>query len=136
MAIQSKPLSRCEMHDSSVMVQTPNPNDHKAISPWLDEQIWGHRIWDSQSPWLLFLEFMTVAEACHREARLFDEQGLFYPLNFKPYKRMYLRNILFNNEVIFQTDEQIPDSDSAWASWLEWMSNKAQAVPNRDFAYL
>lgn len=124
------------MRDSSMIVQTPNPNDHKAISPWLDEQIWGHRIWDSQSPWLLFLEFMTVAEACQREGRLFDEQGLFYPLNFKPYKRMYLRNILFNNEVIFQTDEQIPDSDSAWASWLEWMSNKAQAVPNRDFAYL
>jgi len=124
------------MRDSSVIVQTPNPNDHKAISPWLDEQIWGHRIWDSQSPWLLFLEFMTVAEACQREERLFDEQGLFYPLNFKPYKRMYLRNILFNNEVIFQTDEQIPDSATAWATWLEWMSNKAQAVPNRDFAYL
>lgn len=124
------------MYNPAVIVPTPNRNDHKAVSPWLDEQIWGHRIWDSQSPWLLFLELMTVAEACHRDKRLFDEGGTFYPLNFKPYKRMYLRNILFNNEAITQMDEQIPDSDAAWASWLEWMSNKAQAIPKRDFTYL
>lgn len=124
------------MLDPSVMVPAPNRNDHKAVSPWLDEHIWGHRIWDSQSPWLLFLEFMTVAEACHRDGRLFDERGSFYPLSFSPYKRMHLRNILFNNEAIFQTDDLFPDSDSAWSSWLEWMANKAQAVNIRDFSYL
>lgn len=124
------------MRDRSVMVPAPHRNDHKAVSPWLDEQIWGHRIWDSQSPWLLFLEFMTVAEACQREGRLFDEMGVFYPLNFKPYKRMYLRNILFNNEEIFQIDEQNPDSNTAWSKWLEGMNNKAQAIPTRDFSYL
>ncbi len=72
-------------------------SDHPSISPWLDEQIWGHRIWDNQSPWLLFLEFLTVAEACNRENRLFDECGVSYPLQFRPYQRLYLRNILFKN---------------------------------------
>jgi hypothetical protein len=67
---------------------------------------------------------------------LFDEKGVFYPLNFKPYKRMYLRNVLFNNEIIFQTDERFSDSDAAWNHWLDWMSNKAQAVQRRDFSYL
>lgn len=124
------------MPDSSIIVPAPNRNDHKAVSPWLDEQIWGHRIWDSQSPWLLFLEFMTVADACQREDRLFEEQEVYYPLNFKPYNRMYLRNILFNNEAINQIAERIPDSNTAWTAWLDWMSDKAQAVSKRDFTYL
>ena len=35
-----------------------HPNREHSIKPWLDEQIWGHRLWDSQSPWLIFLEFL------------------------------------------------------------------------------
>lgn len=124
------------MYNSPLIVPTPNRNDHKKVSPWLDEQIWGHRIWDAQSPWLLFLELMTVAEACHREKRLFEEEDTSYQLNFKPYKRMYLRNILFNNEVISQIDAQIQDSDAAWAKWINWMNDKAQFVSKRDFTYL
>jgi len=124
------------MFDHPLMVPPPNPNDHPSVSPWLDEQIWGHRIWDSQSPWLLFLEFLTVAESCHREKRLLDTSGAPYPLNFKPYKRMYLRNILFNNELIFQIDDRYPDSETAWSKWLEWINDKAQGVPKRDFSYL
>ena len=57
------------------IVPRPYQSDHRNISPWLDEQIWGHRIWDSQTPWLLFLEFLTVAEGCLRENKLFDEKG-------------------------------------------------------------
>lgn len=75
------------MLDLATVVPPPKPKDHTAVSPWLDEQIWGHRIWDSQSPWLLFLEFLSVAEACHRDGRLLDERGVYYPLVFRPYKR-------------------------------------------------
>lgn len=125
------------MYNLVVTVPRPHRNEHQAVSPWLDEQIWGHRIWDSQSPWLIFLEFMTVADACYRDFRLFDEDESFYPLMFKPYKRMYLRNILFNNEVITQIAEQIPNSDAAWTKWLAWMGEKAQAISSkRDFSYL
>jgi hypothetical protein len=123
------------MSELPTIVPPPNLNDHK-ISPWIDEQIWGHRLWDGQTPWLLFLEFLTVAEACQRDGRLLDEQGQYYPLTYKPYKRMYLRNILFNNEIITQLAYQNPDSNTAWDSWLAWMADKASAVPNRDFSYL
>ena len=122
------------MIDESLIVPPPHANEHN-ISPWLDEQIWGHRLWD-QSQWLLFLEFLTVAEACHREGRLLDEQGNYYPLLFKPYKRMYLRNILFNNDESFRLAEQRLDSDSAWEAWLKWMAERAQGVHARDFSYL
>lgn len=124
------------MHDSLNIVPTPNQGDHPNISPWIDEQIWGHRIWDAQTPWLLFLEFLTVAEACNREGKLLNEEGRYYPLTFKPYKRMYLRNILFNNEIISQIDNDHASSNSAWSLWLKWMEDNARAVQDRDFSYL
>jgi hypothetical protein len=124
------------MIDSSLIVPPPHPSEHK-ISPWLDEQIWGHRLWDSESPWLLFLEFLGAAEACYRDGRLLQEDGRFQPLAFKPYKRMYLRNILFNNDELLETMERHPDSASAWSAWLASMEEKAFGIsPPKDFSYL
>jgi hypothetical protein len=117
------------------LVDRPPPRDHD-VSPWIDEQIWGHRLWDAQTPWLLFLEFLTVAEACHREQCLFNEKGVLYPLSYKPNKRMFLRNILFNNEFLSPIENDGRDSDAAWRGWREWMENRAQAVPHSDFSYL
>ena len=118
-----------------VPLPAPHPNDHPDNKMWVDEQIWGHRLWDSQSPWLIFLEFLTVAEAHHREGRLLD-QGQLYPLSYWPGKRMYLRNILYNNEVIFQIADRYADDTTAWRHWLDWMGDNAQAVADRDFSYL
>ena len=103
---------------------------------WVDEQIWGHRLWDSQSPWLIFLEFLTVAEACHRDGQLLDNKVRPFSLSFRPNKRMYLRNILYNNENIFELAKRYPDDATAWREWLDWMQNNAQAVPDSDFSYL
>lgn len=119
-------------------IDAPPPHSEHKISPWIDEQIWGHRLYD-QSEWLLFLEFLSVAEAKYRDNRLFDainESGNFYPLNYRPNKRMHLRNILFNNDEIFRINEQYPGSDTAWDAWLKWMAEKAQGVHSRDFSYL
>lgn len=118
------------------IVPRPYRSDHQNITPWLDEQIWGHRIWDSQTPWLLFLEFLTVAEGCLRENKLFDERGVYYPLQFRPYRRLYLRNILFNNESVFRIDKTYSDSRRAWKEWFEQIEKAAQGVPNRNFTYL
>jgi hypothetical protein len=83
------------------------------------------------------LEFLTVAEACYREGRLLEEDGTYRPLAFKPYKRMYLRNILFNNDDMLRIAERHPDSPSAWVAWLRSMEEKAFGLPApRDFSYL
>lgn len=124
------------MVDPTLLVPAPHLNDHPDNEMWVDEQIWGHRLWDSQSPWLLFLEFLNIAEACQRDGRLLDEQGTYYPLHFTPYQRMFLRNILFNNEALFHINERYPDSTSAWSYWLPWMAENAKAVTLRDFSYL
>lgn len=49
---------------------------------------------------------------------------------------MYLRNILFNNDAMFQISDRYADSASAWSQWLKWMEDKAKAVQIRDFSYL
>lgn len=112
-----------------------HPNRDHGISPWIDEQIWGHRLWDAQSPWLVFLEFLTVADAKNREGALLTDEAA-YPLHFKPEQRLFLRNILFNSEDVMRVAEQQPDSRSAWESWLARMAERAQAVSVRDFSYL
>jgi hypothetical protein len=121
------------------IVDRPPLGDHRNISPWLDEQIWGHRIYPQQTPWLIFLEFLTIAEASHRKGYLLsalNTHGEHYPINFQPYKRLYLRNILWNNEPIKRISDEVADSNTAWKEWLQWMETHAQGIDIRKFDYL
>ncbi len=106
---------------------------------WLEEQYWGHRLWDQQSPWLVFLEFLCVAESAYRDGHLFDFERSQYPSSYRPYARIHLRNILFNNEqFLIQLDRENSDSASAWFKWLEWMAEHSHGLDpdQRDFSYL
>ena len=94
------------MPSSVSILPLPPREDYPDNTMWVDEQIWGHRLWDSASPWLLFLEFLNVAEASLRGGQLFENGG--HPLLFKPYKRLHLRNILFNNEALAQIAQRPP----------------------------
>ena len=124
------------MLDGAANVIPRPPEALYGISPWIDEQIWGHRLWDGQTPWLLFLEFLSVAEAREREGALLEPGEIDKPITFKPYKRMFLRNILFNSEFLSRFDQAGRDSNAAWREWTEWMANKAKGIPNTDFGYL
>lgn len=112
-----------------------HPNRDHGIHLWLDEQIWGHRLWDAESPWLIFLEFLNVAEAQGRQGRLLVDDAP-YPLRYRPRQRMFLRNILFNNDDVLRVAEEYPDSRRAWDEWLSRIEDKALGVPHRDFGYL
>lgn len=106
---------------------------------WLEEQYWGHRLWDQQSPWLVFLEFLCVAESAYRQGHLFDFEKSQYPSPYATYARLHLRNILFNNEQnLLRIDRENADSNTAWRKWLEWIRDNAHGLGphQRDFAYL
>ncbi len=105
------------------------------IKLWLDEQIWGHRLWDSQSPWLIFLEFLNVAEGCERGGRLLTNEAP-YPLVYHPRRRMFLRNILFYNDDVDRVAEEHSDSRRAWEEWLKRIQDTATGIPKPDFSYL
>src|SRR5690349_20719012 len=106
------------MIDPATLLPPPHPEDYRENKMWVDEQIWGHRLYDAQSSWMLFLEFLNVAEACHRSSALFEDVT---HLSYKLYKRIHLRNILFNNQMLFEIARKFPDNGMAWANWLQWM---------------
>jgi len=124
------------MTDSADRLPQPHPNDHSSIDMWVDEQIWGHRLWDSTSPWLIFLEFLVTAEGCNRAERLLGDDGKTYPLTYRPRQRLPLRNILFNDDKALALAERGGEDGALWDEWLKAMSDRAVAVPHRDFSYL
>jgi hypothetical protein len=43
------------------LVSLPPPDTFdQSSSMWVDEAIWGHRLYDEQSPWMVLLEFLNV----------------------------------------------------------------------------
>jgi hypothetical protein len=49
---------------------------------------------------------------------------------------MYLRNILFNNEMLQTIDHRYADSSTAWSRWLEWMDANSRGIDRPDYSYL
>lgn len=106
---------------------------------WLEEKFWGHRLWDQQSPWLTFLEFLGVASWAHQAGHLFDFDQSQYPSKYEAFGRVHLRNILFNNEQqIGRIAASHGDNATAWARWLAWMEANARGLDatQRSFGYL
>ena len=117
----------------------PLPSDRDRENIWLEEQYWGHRLWDQQTPWLVFLEFLGFAESAHAAGHLFDFDKSLYPSSYTANSRIALRNILFHNEqLLLRTAHQVGDSAAAWRQWLSWMAENARGLDagQRDFSYL
>lgn len=107
----------------------------KSVAVWLEEAVFGHRLWYRQTPWLMFLEFMNVAEAFSREGALLDgtEATKSYPYNLR--FRMGLRNILFNNEAIGAIAAEGREDHDSWTAWLAAMAESSDGV-SEDFGYI
>jgi hypothetical protein len=119
-------------------LQTPLPGDRSRENMWLEEQHWGHRLWD-QTPWLVFLEFLGAADSAHNAGHLFDFSKSLYPSEYNANTRIYLRNILFHNDqLLLRTAQTVGDSAAAWKQWLDWMAENARGLDagQRDFSYL
>jgi hypothetical protein len=101
----------------------------------VDEAIWGHRFHDEQTPWLTLLEFLCVAQAEYEDGRVFIESTP-NSLRYRPYIRLYLRNILFNNPRIATIHKEYPDDETRWKHWLDAISKEKAGLDNPDFSYL
>ncbi|AFC33305.1 hypothetical protein PM3016_6697 [Paenibacillus mucilaginosus 3016] len=103
---------------------------------WVDEAIWGHRLYDEQTPWLCFMEFLNVlqAELDAGNALMEVEPN---KLAYLPKSRLYLRNILFNNPQLSLIASRYKyDDKEAWAQWYEVMGKGQAGIINADFTYL
>jgi hypothetical protein len=102
---------------------------------WVDEAIWGHRLYDEQTPWLTMLEFLGVLYAEHMQGRALREDVL-NGLSYKPQQQLRLRNILFNNPHIATVVATDQSDDAMWSNWLRLMQESAGGLDNPDFRYL
>lgn len=102
---------------------------------WIDEAIWGHRLYDEQTPWLVFLEFLNVFAHEAAAGRALSESSGLNKLKYSPAHRLALRNLLFNNPRLEDIRLSTNNDNVRWTQWFESMQ-KAQGMAVPDFAYL
>ena len=90
--------------------------DRTGPEMWIDEAIWGHRLHDEQSPWLILLEFLCVLHAENDQARALTEVRL-NELSYKPQTQLRLRNLLFNNPHMTTVLASDQSDEAMWATW-------------------
>ena len=112
----------------------PRPDTFdQSSSMWIDEAIWGHRLYDEQLPWLVFLEFLNVYQYEVAKGRVFKETDGLNTLRYRAHHRLSLRHLLFNNPFMIEIRMTIPDDEGRWREWLRRMK---QAAGGRGFEYL
>jgi hypothetical protein len=118
-----------------ILVRPAQFEDRTGPTIWVDEAIWGHRLHDEQSPWLTFLEFLTVLLAEHSAGRALQETSL-NSLSYRPQTQLKLRNLVFNNPHIMTVLAEDRADELAWTVWLEKMAQSAGGLESADFTYL
>lgn len=104
-------------------------------SMWVNESIWGHRFHDEQTPWLCFLEFLTILQSEMQSNRAFVENK-YNTLQYSTNTRFYLRNILFNNPHLEAIQAEFPDDESRWNRWFSVMTQSSGGISDPDYSYL
>jgi len=113
----------------------PPDSSDQSSSMWVDEAIWGHRLYDEQLPWMVLLEFLNVFHYELEKGRAFEESNGFNTLKYRAAQRLYLRNILFNNPRLPEILLNFPSDGGRWDEWLQRMKS-AQGIAHPDFSYL
>lgn len=114
----------------------PPESFDQSSSMWVDEAIWGHRLYDEQLPWFVFLEFLNVFTHEDDKGRAFDEQGKPNELKYRAAHRLYLRNILFNNPHLPEILMTHPNDSNRWDEWLRRMKSAATGLNHPEFGFL
>ena len=103
---------------------------------WVDEAIWGHRLYDEQLPWFVFLEFLNVFTYEADKNRAFEEPIALNTLKYKAAHRLYLRNILFNNPHLAEIRLMYPNDSNRWEEWFIRMRTTATGIAHPQFGFL
>ena len=110
----------------------------KEFSGWFNEPIWGHRL-ERQPASALLLEFLGMAEAMHRDGKLFQSTSPQTDSRFIANRSIWIRSLLFNNPAMENIRADCHGSDDdAWEAWLSDMKQRAAVGDSftADFSYL
>lgn len=107
----------------------------KSVDFCVDENIWGHRLYDEQLPHLTVLEFLGVLGSnLDRPLRPHQEQA--GQVIFKPQRQVRLRGLLFNNPYIESISVSAASDEEKWKQWLERFRQGATGNGDEDMTYL
>jgi hypothetical protein len=121
---------------TALPISLPPPDGFDQFSSmWVDEAIWGHRLYDEQSPWMVFLEFLNVFYHELDKGRAFSEPAGLNTLKYRAAHRLHLRNILFNNPHLAEVRHAYPNDSTRWDEWLKRMKS-ATGIAHAQFDYL
>jgi hypothetical protein len=118
------------------LVSLPPPDTFdQSSSMWVDEAIWGHRLYDEQSPWMVLLEFLNVFHYELGKGRAFDEINGLNTLKYQAAHRLHLRNILFNDPYLAEVRTEFAHDTNRWEEWLKRMKT-AIGIAHPQFGYV
>lgn len=107
----------------------------KSVDFCVDENIWGHRLYDEQLPHLTVLEFLSVLGSnLDRPLKLRDEDG--GTVKFKPQRQIRLRGLLFNNPYVESIADGASSDDEKWRQWFDRFAHGATGNGDADMVYL
>lgn len=90
----------------------------KGVDFCVDENIWGHRLYDEQLPHLTVLEFLG-ALGSNLDKPLRPHEGLGGAFKFHPQRQIRLRGVLFNNPYVESISESAQPDEEKWRQWFE-----------------
>lgn len=104
------------------------------IKLWLEEAIWGHRLYDDQTPWLALLEFLNVFRS--RGGRALREEfgeGRHEDIVYDMERMRAVRYLVFNNPYLRQIEQSTQSDGERWRKWLAQVSDNSLKI---SFDYL
>jgi hypothetical protein len=90
----------------------------KGVDFTVDENIWGHRLYDEQLPHLTVLEFLG-ALGSNLDKPLRPQEGLGGSFKFQPQRQIRLRGLLFNNPYVESISESALPDEEKWRQWFD-----------------
>lgn len=115
----------------SVIIKRP---EIKSVDFCVDENIWGHRLYDEQLPHLTVLEFLGVLGSnLDHPLRLLEEHG--GTVMFKPQRQIRLRGLLFNNPYVESIADSAMSDEEKWRQWFERFALGATGNCDAEMAY-
>ena len=112
---------------------------HSAV----DEAIWGHRLRQDQTGWLLVLEMLNVTQACLTSGAKdpLADMGKATAPDAQPVLRVRFRNLLFllnqkAAELAANVEHKLISSDDAWQQWLAYAKEEYDGPDSADYSVL
>lgn len=103
------------------------------VNVWVDEAIWGHRFYNDQTPWLVFLEFLSIFQSREAEEKALKEvcrDDAHETFTYHIPRLIPLRQLVFNNPHIRYVEDSYLSDTERWGAWLKTFAT------DDDFGYL